>query len=197
RVPRVPEIMEMQSRETHVGERLAPVRLTPEVATPQETAAGTKATALRAAAGRPLRHALRACGVGAGPSGRADRAAHCTEQMQARWQTRTSSPYECLRHQPAARALRSARLAPLWAARVFPVWRRSHHGPGSLVTLRSQALLERPPVGHRMWGASGGGVAGLRTCRSWMCEAENPPPGMSVPARREGAPCAYGLSRPL
>jgi hypothetical protein len=38
----VPEIMEMQSRETHVGERLAPVRLTPEVATPQETAAGTK-----------------------------------------------------------------------------------------------------------------------------------------------------------
>ncbi|GAA4483617.1 hypothetical protein GCM10023191_005440 [Actinoallomurus oryzae] len=34
-----------------------------------------KAAALRAAAGRPLRHALRACGVGAGPSGRADRAA--------------------------------------------------------------------------------------------------------------------------
>ena len=37
---------------------------------------GLKASALRAAAGRPLRHALRACGVGAGPSGRADRAAY-------------------------------------------------------------------------------------------------------------------------
>jgi hypothetical protein len=34
-----------------------------------------KAAALRATAGRPLRHALRACGVGAGPSGRAGRAA--------------------------------------------------------------------------------------------------------------------------
>jgi len=32
-------------------------------------------TGASAAAGRPLRHALRACGVGAGPSGRADRAA--------------------------------------------------------------------------------------------------------------------------
>ena len=34
-----------------------------------------------AAAGRPLRHALRACGVGAGPSGRADRAAHRTKNQ--------------------------------------------------------------------------------------------------------------------
>jgi hypothetical protein len=40
--PGVPEIMEMQSCETHVGERLAPVRLTPEVATPQEPAAGAE-----------------------------------------------------------------------------------------------------------------------------------------------------------
>jgi len=34
--------------------------------------------------GRPLRHALRACGVGAGPSGRADRAARRTAGISVR-----------------------------------------------------------------------------------------------------------------
>jgi hypothetical protein len=60
-----------------------------------------KAAALRAAAGRPLRHGLRACGVGAGPSGRADRAAHRTKA------TVVDAPQLCNR--PRATAARDGR----------------------------------------------------------------------------------------
>jgi hypothetical protein len=69
---------------------------------------GVKAAAPRAAAGRPLRRALRACGVGAGPSGRVDRAAHRTKNPPRIPSSVTGSgPFIGTAARPLADSLRS------------------------------------------------------------------------------------------
>jgi len=75
---------------------------------------GVKTAALRAAVGRPLRPALRACGVGAGPSGRAGRAAR---------RGSITSAIQGLASGPAPPQIRSLRQRPTTSRCHFPIRR--------------------------------------------------------------------------